>query len=340
VVPVKPAPEARPVLREVALVFALSVGGCLAFVGLGHLVPFVRHNLHAFVAVLFLLLPAWALGRRGETLEDHGLHLSGAGRALAVVGLVMIVTYPPYVLGHHHYQGLVLHRPLQFAWSNYSAFPEECQQLPRTDAALTVTCERDEIRLAWRGPLVVEARGEGLAPAGASTRVPPDLVRFEGSGGVGAVRVPPGGEARISARRDGKPLSADEIEVGNRRASEQPVRLGRGWLWLLELFFAQIIAVALPEEVLYRGYMQDRLTAAFPRRRRILGAEVSLPAIFWTSVLFALTHFLIDPNPARLAVFFPSLLFGWIRAHTSTLAGCIAYHAMCNVLVRILVVHY
>jgi hypothetical protein len=345
----KLTPEARPILREVALVFALSLVGCLAIIGIGKLVPFVGRNLHAFVAVLFILLPAWAVGRRGEALEDYGLNARGLGRALAIAGLASLVTFPPYAIGHHAWQSWLFGQTLRFDLSNYAAFPDECQGPPRRDAPLSVWCERGEVRFQWRGAATVEARGEGIAVAGAAgARVTaatppgaPTLLRFEGTDGWAALRVPPGREAAITARRDAGPLPPAEIEVGSgRRAEEQPLRLGRGWWWLLELLLAQIIAVGLPEEIFYRGYVQGRLTAAFGRRRRILGADVSVAAIFWTSVLFALGHFLLDLNPARLAVFFPSLLFGWIRAHTETLGGAIVYHALCNVLVRLLLVHY
>jgi membrane protease YdiL (CAAX protease family) len=343
-------PQARPVLREVALVFVLSLLCCLAFIGLGQLVPFVRENLHAFVAVVFLLLPAWALGRRGEALEDYGLNGQGLGRALAVAGLLVLVTFPPYLVGHHYWQSWFLKSDLHFAWSNYSAFPDECQAPPRFEAPVSIWCETDEIRVQWKGEMTVEARGTGLTagPPSAAVRVATAtlpaagaLLSFEGRDGLAAIRVPPGAEAALTLRRDRTALRPEEIELGSdRRPSEQPVRLGRGWWWLLELLLAQIIAVALPEEVLYRGYVQGRLSVAFPRRRRILGADVSVPAVLWTSVLFALGHFLLDLNPLRLAVFFPSLAFGWIREHTRTLAGCIAFHALCNVLVRLLVVHY
>jgi hypothetical protein len=337
-------------LREVGLVFALSLAGCLAFIGLGRVIPFVAANLHAFVAVLFLVLPSWALGRHGLALEDYGLNTIGLGRALLLAGACALVTFPAYVLGHHYYQAIFFHRPADFAWSNYSAFPEECQGPAPSRSALSLTCARGEILVRWQGPLTVEARGAGIGLGAQSDGVrtevtqpggPGARLRLEGEGGFASIRVPPGGEASISALRSGQPIPAAQIEIGaSRLAEEQPVRLGRGWWWLVELLLAQLIAVALPEEVFYRGYVQGRLNIVFPRRRRLLGVEVSVPAIFWTSVLFALGHFLLDLNPMRLAVFFPSLLFGWIREHTKTLGGSIVYHALCNVLVRVIIVHY
>lgn len=339
-------PQGRSALREALAVFGLSLALCLAFIGLGKLVPFVERNLHAFVALIFLLLPAWALGRRGEHLEDHGLNGRGIGRALAFAAVAAAVTFPPYVLGHHLYQSWFFDRPGSFSWSNYSAFPEVCQSPPRSDVSLAIWCERERLWLRWRGPLTVEIGGRGVQPAVGTGRPQArrgeaPRWRYDGANREIAVRVAPGGEARIDAHRGSTRLPSSEVAIGSRHSSEDlPFALGRGWFWLLELILAQLIAVALPEEVFYRGYLQGLLGTVFRRRRRILGVEVSVGAIVATSTLFALGHFLLDLNPLRLGVFFPSLLFGWIRCATPTLGGAIVFHAMCNVLVRLLIVHY
>ena len=40
---------------------------------------------------------------------------------------------------------------------------------------------------------------------------------------------------------------------------------------------------------------------------------------------------LLFADPARLAVFFPSLLFGWMRSRTRGIGAGVAFHAMCNI---------
>ena len=47
-------------------------------------------------------------------------------------------------------------------------------------------------------------------------------------------------------------------------------------------------------------------------------------------------HFVTIPVPARLAVFFPSLVFGWLRAKTGGIGAPLAFHAFCNVFSEIL----
>ncbi|MFA6032461.1 MAG: JDVT-CTERM system glutamic-type intramembrane protease [Myxococcota bacterium] len=101
------------------------------------------------------------------------------------------------------------------------------------------------------------------------------------------------------------------------------------------LIAAHFLLVALPEEFFYRGYMQGTLKRIFPGGARIAGATVG-PAILITSALFALGHFLLDPRPMRLGVFFPSLLFGWMKERTGSITAPVIFHAMSNILMVIL----
>jgi uncharacterized protein len=97
--------------------------------------------------------------------------------------------------------------------------------------------------------------------------------------------------------------------------------------WNLAL--AQFLVVALPEEVLFRGYLQTRLERRLGSRER-WGIRWGW-AIPLTSVLFALAHFAVIPSPQRLAVFFPSLLFGWLRQRTGSILAPVVFHGACNV---------
>lgn len=93
----------------------------------------------------------------------------------------------------------------------------------------------------------------------------------------------------------------------------------------------QIIAIALPEEMFYRGYLQSELQRRWPPRRPGLGGNLGL-AVVVTSLIFALGHLVTVPHPARLSVFFPSLLFGWLRARTGGIGASVLFHAACNLL--------
>jgi uncharacterized protein len=98
---------------------------------------------------------------------------------------------------------------------------------------------------------------------------------------------------------------------------------------LLLVACTQLIVVALPEEMFFRGYLFQRLQERWPPTRRLLGAPVGL-AVLVSSGLFALGHVLVDFNPQRLAVFFPALVFCWMRARTGSIAPGALFHALCN----------
>jgi membrane protease YdiL (CAAX protease family) len=94
----------------------------------------------------------------------------------------------------------------------------------------------------------------------------------------------------------------------------------------------QLLVVALPEEALFRGYAQTRLHDAFGDRVRVLGVALSLKALLLQALLFALMHYAVEPYPARLAVFFPALLFGWTRQARGGIGAAVVLHAASNLL--------
>jgi membrane protease YdiL (CAAX protease family) len=91
----------------------------------------------------------------------------------------------------------------------------------------------------------------------------------------------------------------------------------------------QLLGVAFPEEVFFRGYLQSALDRAWPPERRVFGAPLGL-GLLVSSALFAAGHFLTEPFPGRLAVFFPSLVFGFLRARRGGVGAAIVFHALCN----------
>ena len=96
----------------------------------------------------------------------------------------------------------------------------------------------------------------------------------------------------------------------------------------------QLFVVALPEEFFYRGFLQTRLRDAWPTGRLFFGAR--LGRAFWiTALLFALGHLAIF-QVWRLAVFFPALLFGWMRERSGSVVGPALFHAASNLLIQVL----
>jgi len=94
----------------------------------------------------------------------------------------------------------------------------------------------------------------------------------------------------------------------------------------------QLLVIALPEEAFYRGYLQTAIGKALHEDERpgsLLGVRSGWSIVI-TSAVFALGHLLTELNPARLAVFFPSLVFGFLRARTRGIGAGVLFHALCN----------
>jgi len=103
-------------------------------------------------------------------------------------------------------------------------------------------------------------------------------------------------------------------------------RLPRDLGWLA---VHQLLAISLPEETFFRGYVQGRLNRAFGRGRSVFGATVGV-GLWIQAGLFALCH-LATGDWTRLRVFFFALFAGWLRERTGSIAAPVVYHAVANV---------
>lgn len=118
-------------------------------------------------------------------------------------------------------------------------------------------------------------------------------------------------------------LSPDMSKIGSLRA-------------LADEFTGQVLLVALPEEVFFRGYVLSALSEAL--RASHANDQKGQTFLAWKanlacSALFALGHLATIPTEiGRLAVFFPSLLFGLLRQRSGGVGAAILFHAACNVL--------
>jgi CAAX protease family protein len=96
------------------------------------------------------------------------------------------------------------------------------------------------------------------------------------------------------------------------------------------LLLVQLLVVAVPEELFYRGWMQTSWARSAPGRRvTVLGARLGA-GFLRTQALFALGH-LVVLEPWRVATFLPGLLFGWVRERTGGLVAPVVVHALSNV---------
>ncbi len=116
------------------------------------------------------------------------------------------------------------------------------------------------------------------------------------------------------------------------------------WSWSLEpidgalslgFCLVQLVVVALPEELFFRGFLLGMLEQRFPPKRRILGGGVGV-ALVLSSLAFAVIHLPKGGDPRVLATFFPGLLFGWMRSATGSILASTVTHAGSNILIKLL----
>lgn len=95
----------------------------------------------------------------------------------------------------------------------------------------------------------------------------------------------------------------------------------------------QLFVVALPEEFYFRGYVQSGMNMLFGRRWRILGASLGWGWIL-TALVFAAAHTIIIYRWWHFAIFFPALVFGYLRERTGSITAPLLFHALSNILMN------
>lgn len=106
--------------------------------------------------------------------------------------------------------------------------------------------------------------------------------------------------------------------------------VGGNYQGLAKIFLFNLVAIAIPEEIFYRGYLQYQLNRVWGRPWRFLGTPIG-KSLLITSVLFALSHSLIQLEWWHFAIFFPALVFGWLREKTGAVTAGALFHALSNV---------
>ena len=108
---------------------------------------------------------------------------------------------------------------------------------------------------------------------------------------------------------------------------------------LLSTFFFHLVMVAFAEEFFFRGYFLKRMKEVFDDRIDFWGVKVGW-AFFLTAFLFALSHSLIVVRWWHFAIFFPALVFGWLREKIGGLTAPILFHALSNTFAAWVGIHY
>jgi len=107
---------------------------------------------------------------------------------------------------------------------------------------------------------------------------------------------------------------------------------------LPNLLFTHLLLIALPEEFFYRGYVQSNLLAVLAKTPKTARLAPQL-AVLLTAAAFAFAH-VTTGQWGRLVTFFPGLLFGALRLKSDNIVGCVLCHALANMLMIVLGVHF
>lgn len=349
-----PAPSTLTLKREVLTVFAASVAltAALSLAPMGGYISLL-------VALVFLGLPTLVVRHwRGEDPDAAGMRYGPLWPSLARGFLWGIVIFAPFALGFHVWSTHVQGRTASWDIDNYWRLPPELEGRPegleRSDTGVFLWREGALLRTWWNGTpgltLEIEVEEGTLAlrhVQGAALERPSEthaVVRAAGArGGTAILAQGRDASLRVNLREpSGASVSPDKVVMGyaSERPSELPLELELEITWLLGLLITQLFFVGLPEEYFYRGYVQPTLARIWPERGWGRGRLRLSAAVVLASVLFALGHFLIDWRITRLAVFFPSLLFGILRERSGGILAPMVFHALCNTMVEIVAVHY
>lgn len=111
---------------------------------------------------------------------------------------------------------------------------------------------------------------------------------------------------------------------------------GGDWLWYGA---TQILLIAFPEEFFFRGFLNESFSFVFQSKRKIFGAPFGLSQVL-VSAIFAFSHSIITLQWWHGFIFFPALVFSWLKERTDTIWAAVFFHAICNLFAYWVFLHY
>lgn len=346
----EPPPEPRRRWREVLSAFLIVALLSFLLDLLGQSIPIIGRYLLTLVAIVFLTVPILILKRAGRHDTEYGLGFDDIPRGLRWGIGTTIVTAILFAPAFHLYHAGYLNYDSVCDLELLSGPPDKTLGTPTdtSDGDVHIYSKGEWIFVQWSPPTTpatLTIQGEdGLQFYKESS----DTIRKTATttGEIKAYVLPQGlGTLTIHASTQDTSSQPINYALGTSGA-EADARDGKAkvpvnYWWIVTMLLAQVLLVALPEEFFYRGYLQERLSEGIGRTKWLtIGPLYITPAIVITSALFAIGHLIIGWDPMRLLVFFPALLFGWLRERTDGITAPIIYHAACNMMVQLMSAFY
>jgi membrane protease YdiL (CAAX protease family) len=101
---------------------------------------------------------------------------------------------------------------------------------------------------------------------------------------------------------------------------------------LMHLLLVEVFAIAIPEELFFRGTVQEGFDKAWGTRWKLFGIEFGW-GLFLASALFAIGHIFYQ-GPRGLLTALPGLGFGLLYEKRQSVAGPVVFHVACNLFIR------
>jgi membrane protease YdiL (CAAX protease family) len=357
-------PERSRRWRELGIIYLIMTLGTVGVDQLANVWPLFSSISVLIVALGFIFLPTEWLLSRGESPHLFGIGgradkpkivERGSQRAWRCTKQALWISaliFPLFILGNHAWRGLngqEVH-PSSRAFTRWDEQVRGLSNRSLSSGEVNLSASSDRIKLKWRlkpnertftAQLRIDAQAKVISKSRNIKVIPPKsdqrLWQISGARQGYILFTSPAYQLDLQGKIDQKVLPLQRYSWGEyHNMSDQIPPLTRHFEWLWSIFFIQLFLVGLPEEIFYRGYLQTRLDSLVGRDQLVFGVAFNWTSTILCSGLFALAHIATIPHPARLAVFFPSLLFGWMRrAYSDTLTPAI-FHALCNVLSQIL----
>ena len=270
------------------------------------------------IGAAFIIIAIYAAGKHGISDRDLGLVFRPVSRVFMPTFWVILIIFPLFSVGYLGWMHLWGHK-IRVPVAPFAIYSVEMtDSLPGRAGRVNIHVTGNELAISFFAKHAVTLN---IAPHGCDNGVKSRKYSLQ-----------PGRHHVDLGRCTGFTVSSQSpILQAPDKSSAKKVTANRTLWSLLLLFFTELFGVALPEELFYRGYIQAALKRVFKKRVRILGASMGWEVVL-TAFLFAIGHLITVPHVFRLAVFFPGLLFGYLRERSDSLVAPIIIHALSNCL--------
>ena len=345
----------KSTLKTFAFVLLLIIG----FAVLSQFVGILGQVLYAIVAALFYFVPNKLIERDNETFVEYGL-VFGDWKKGILWGLgATLITLPFFFGGFWFWQTQVREQRFSFDADNYRQWSATLEGKPKDwgkESGVWVWSDNEKLFVGLRNkksptnrvllsskkPFKILKRGAIIANPSEGGKKWILGLSHKDSQGVLTLLDAEDIDIKIEAIREGE--NAWPMYEGPAASSTKNFSGKRGYLWLLLWAATQFLLIAFPEEYFYRGYLQTRFARAFKAPHDRSKWWVVSPAIVLTSFLFGIGHLLVPVGgvliASRMSVFFPALIFGWLREKTDSILAPVIYHACCNLMVLVSALHF